>query len=401
LILGIEMVGIDHEKANISCRELFSFTPSKSQAAMEAICAHQEVLGCVLLSTCNRTELYVDLAEGEKTISALELLCEQKGVDPAEYAQFFTLRQGEDGVHHLFRLACGMQSRIFGEDQIITQVKGALQNARECGCADTVLETLFRMAVTYAKKVKTQMRLTGMDSSAATSMVELLSKSGPLQGKKALVIGNGEMGRLSARALVEAGCDVCMTLRQYRRGDVLIPQGCDVVHYDHRLQKAKEADIIVSATASPHYTLHAEESEFHPGAILVDLAVPRDIDSKIGSWPHVTLYGIDDLQLPKENSPKAQLEQEAEEILRQGMEEFYQWRDFREHIETIQKISRETAGYICRRMEKQLPPEELSRLHKISKQAVARLMFGLKDNLDKELWGDCLEALLQASKEEA
>ena len=135
-------------------------------------------------------------------------------------------RRGEEAVRYLFELSCGLHSKVFGEDQIITQVKDALALARQAGAADTVLEKLFQGAVTAAKKVKTQLHLTAVSRSVAQKAADLLTERlGPLEGVPCLVIGNGEMGQLMARELVARGADVTMTLRQYKRGDVLIPPG--------------------------------------------------------------------------------------------------------------------------------------------------------------------------------
>lgn len=161
-------------------------------------------------------------------------------------------------VRHLMEVASGLRSRIWGEDQIISQVKDAIALAREAGCTDGVLETLFRSAISAGKEVKTEVRLTAVPTSAASMAVELLAaKLGDLAGKKALVIGNGEMGRLSASLLQQAGCEVWVTLRTYRHGETIVPPGCGVVPYEERFHHMEGCDFLISATTSPHYTVTA------------------------------------------------------------------------------------------------------------------------------------------------
>ena len=154
----IQMMGIDHSRATVAERELFSLTKAKQKELMEAVIRQQGVGGCVLLSTCNRTELYVSLQK-EEDIDLYRIFCHIREIPQTaqdELQHLFCRRSGEDAVRHLFLLTGGLKSRIIGEDQILTQVREALEYARLCNVADTVLKTLFRMAVTVGKKIKTQ-----------------------------------------------------------------------------------------------------------------------------------------------------------------------------------------------------------------------------------------------------
>ena len=157
----IQMMGIDHSRATVAERELFSLTKAKQKELMEAVIRQQGVGGCVLLSTCNRTELYVSLQK-EEDIDLYRIFCHIREIPQTaqdELQHLFCRRSGEDAVRHLFLLTGGLKSRIIGEDQILTQVREALEYARLCNVADTVLKTLFRMAVTVGKKIKTQVAI--------------------------------------------------------------------------------------------------------------------------------------------------------------------------------------------------------------------------------------------------
>ena len=329
--MNIIMSGLDYSVAPISLREKVSFAGSAAgQAAAHIVAEHPEVLGCVVLSTCNRTEIYLSCEEGAG-VDPAECLCRAAGQDYQGFAFAFVTRQGEDCVEHLSRVAAGLKSQIWGEDQIVSQCKAAVTYARDTKAADGVLETVFRTAVTAAKEIKTTVRLTTNSASSARRAVEVLSERlGGLMGKKALVIGNGEMGRLSARLLVEAGAKVEMTLRTYRHGETVVPAGCEVVQYEDRYAAMEDKDLVISATTSPHYTVSADrlrECSSLPG-MLVDLAIPRDIQPEVGELEGVTLLNID--QLGEQLSREVPLDALA--VLEKHMDRFRRWADYRQRI---------------------------------------------------------------------
>lgn len=406
--MEIRMAGIDHSKAGLEYREIFSFTKSGLSAALRQIKAEYPQMGCVILSTCNRTELW--LSGGE--VSPLELLCREKGVCPEQYQTYFQCREGEEAVHYLMELACGLKSQIFGEDQILTQIKDAISLARENHSADTVLEILFRDAVTAAKKVKSSVRLTAVNRSMAVGTVELLREEmGTLEGKRCMVIGNGEMGRLAASALVEQGCRVVMTLRQYKTRDAVIPAGCRVIDYEDRMEKLPQMDLVVSATLSPHYTVKSEDVsklEFSHQVVLVDLAVPRDIDPKLKGHPMLRLYDVDSLGGSLRQEDTAQLSK-AEALLKEHEAEFINWYYFREWIPLVQKIGKQTAEDVVWRSQKQikklpLTGEETGKLSwaigASAQKSVSKLLYGLRDYLDKDEFESCMRALEQAANQQ-
>ena len=339
--MSISMIGIDYKKASVDVRAQFSFTKKNAAAALENLKKEPGILGCIILSTCNRMEIWASTGEDWKG-SLYEFLCREKEKDPREFEKYFVKREEEEAVEHLFYLTSGLKSQILAEDQIITQVKDALALSREAYCTDNVLEVLFRMAVTAAKKVKTQVSFSRANSSVIHQAIERLEDQGfSLQGKTCMVIGNGEMGKVTALALKEAGADVTVTVRQYRSGIVTIPQGCDRINYGERLEFLPKCDLVVSATASPNYTLTMEQIENAkiPGhVVLIDLAVPRDIEPSAGTLNNVTLYDIDSFKIDAV-SPKLQASlDQAGEILREQQEEFYNWYNGRDLIPRIQEI---------------------------------------------------------------
>ena len=321
--MAIQMIGIDHSVAAIDIRTIFSFTQKKTVEALEIIKQEKGICGCVLLSTCNRMELWVSTEEG-CVIALYELLCKIRAIHNDEYQKYFTERKEEDAVQHLFRLACGLESRILGEDQILTQVKGALVTAREHYAADNVLEVLFRMAVTAGKKVRTNVTFSTGNHSVIHRALQTLRQEGlEVKGKKCMVIGNGEMGKLAATVLQQEGADVTVTVRQYRSGVVQIPQGCRRIDYGKRMGLISSCDFVVSATASPNYTLTKEglqAVDLDHELILVDLAVPRDIDPEVQKLMYIRFYDIDYFKVDVLSEKMKAGIREAESILKEQMD---------------------------------------------------------------------------------
>lgn len=410
--MSISMIGIDFHKASVDVRSKFSFTKSSSVTALERLKKEPGVLGCILLSTCNRMELWVSTEEAPEGL-LYDFLCREKQVDPEEFREYFTERVEEEAVEHLFYLASGLKSQILAEDQILTQVKDALTLARDAYCTDNVLEVLFRKAVTAAKKVKTEVSFSRGNSSVIHQAIERLEEAGcHIQGKICMVIGNGEMGKVTALALKEAGADVTVTVRQYRSGVVNIPQGCARINYGERMDFLPNCDLVVSATTSPNYTLTKELLEnagIQKELILIDLAVPRDIDPGVQTLRGVTLYDIDSFRIST-LSPKMQesLEQ-AGKILADQQEDFYGWYTGHDLIPNIQKIKHEAAEDLKRRIEKtaqKTPMDDADRDHLLNtintaaEKVVNKMLFGLRSCLDQEEFQDCIEGLVKLYEEE-
>ena len=329
------MSGLEHSQVPISLRERLSFTKQQTGEMVRKLHSFPQVSGCVLISTCNRTELYLSCTE---EVVPGKLLCQAAGAEYPLYQDAFVTLSEKDAVQHLMEVAAGIRSRIFGEDQIISQVKDSIAIAREAGAADSVLETLFRSAVSAGKEVRTKVRLTSVPTSAASMAVDLLrEKLGDLTGKKALVIGNGEMGRLAASLLRQEGCQVSVTLRTYRHGETIVPPGCGVVPYDQRFLHMEGCDLLLSATTSPHYTVTVEPLSKLPSlpAVLVDLAIPRDIQPEVGQLPGVSLYNIDDLGNFSESRT---IPAEVTEILNAQMENFYRWLNYKDCMTSVDSL---------------------------------------------------------------
>ena len=404
--MSISMIGIDHSKASVDIRAKFSFTKKRAIEAMKKLKEEHGILGCIILSTCNRMEVWVSTQDDDE-ISLYDFLCKEKEVEKDEYQDYFMKRENEEAVRHLFYLTSGLKSQILAEDQIITQVKDALTLARDAYCTDNVLEVLFRMAVTAAKKVKTEVTFSRANTSVIHQAMERLKNQGfSFEGKTCMVIGNGEMGKVTALALKEAGADVTVTVRQYRSGVVNIPQGCKRINYGERMELLPDCDLVVSATASPNYTLTKENFEEikldAASVVLIDLAVPRDIDPEVGKLQNVSLYDIDSFRIDAA-SPKLQASmQKAGEILDDQMKEFYDWfngRDIFPRIAEIKADAVEDLNLRITKILKKTPMEQKDResllraIDTAAGKVVNKMIFGLRDSLEQEAFLDCVEGL--------
>ena len=333
------MSGLDYSVASIALREQLSFTKNGVLDMDRIIAANPQLLGVVLLSTCNRTELYLSCADGPD-LDPGELLCRAAGADYQDFANAFVTRRDTECVRHLMEVACGLRSQILGEDQILTQVKTAVTLAREAGTSDSVLETLFRTAAACGKTAKTGGRLTGLSTSAAHQAVAALEERiGSLAGKRAMVIGNGEMGRLAASLLRDAGCAVTVTLRSYRHGETVVPAGCAVASYDDRYAAMENMDLLISATTSPHYTVMVEPftAVVNPPKLLVDLAIPRDIQPDLGEAADgVVLLNVDDLS--QRTGADAKELARVHSTIQEYMDRFYQWNNYRESLPVLEEV---------------------------------------------------------------
>ena len=403
--MSIRMIGIDHSLAGLDVRAKFSFTKKSAAEAMEQFKELEGVKGCVLLSTCNRMELWASTTK-ECEQDLLVWLCHYKGLAPFEYDRYFVKREGKEAVEHLFSLACGLKSMILAEDQILTQVREALSLSRENYCADNVLEVLFRSAVTAAKRVKTEVVFTHANNTAMDRAIAMLADTGySLKGKTCMVIGNGEMGKVAAQALREAGADVTVTIRQYRSGVVNIPLGCKRINYGERMKYVPQCDLVVSATASPNFTLREElfqNLQMKDELILIDLAVPRDIEPSIGKIQGITLYDMDSFRIEEIPAELQENLEAAGAIVREQMDEFFQWLDGRDLIPRIQEIKEEAVHDLNLRIAKILkktPMEEDDRenltqaVNTAAGKVVNKLIFGLRDSLNQEAFLECVAGL--------
>ncbi|GHV76033.1 glutamyl-tRNA reductase [Spirochaetia bacterium] len=405
--MNVFMAGIDHQRAGLKEREPFAFTANSLRQSLERVAETYPHLGCVIISTCNRTEIWISGAENP---APEQLLCDLKGLSLEENRDLFLCRRGEAAAAHLFLLTGGLESQIMGENQILAQVKEAWETARHAKSIDPALDRLFRTAVTCAKRIKTETGITRANPSTAAAAVSCIAARYPmLAGLRCMVIGNGVIGRLTAELLARRGCAVAITLRQHKQNLSVAPQGCAVLDYDDRYAALPGYDVVISATTSPHYTVTLTGlAATWDGRerLFIDLAVPRDMDSELQTLPGLTLVDMDHLVRADSAGPDDEEQKKIEAIVNEGIAEFSAWYGFRNHIDSIDDIREAASAEIVTRLERTiqgLVPDEESReklrgaISHASEMVVGKMLFGLRETMESSAWEPCFGALREAA----
>jgi len=292
--------------------------------------------GAVILSTCNRTEVYTtvrDLELGTRTLR--QYMAEKLGIGDDVLDSILYVPSCHQAVAHLFRVASGLDSMVLGESQILGQVRDAYNQARERGASNGVLNALFQKAITVGKRVRTE---TALDRNAVSISYAAVEKAkevfGSLQGRTVLIIGAGKMSELALTYLMANGVStVVVSNRSFERAVNLAERvGGSAVRFDDLPRELAKADIVISCTAASHYVLHRNNLEPYlqnrDGKLLmIDIAVPRDIDPALGELPGVHLYDIDDLQNVVESNllSRQRAARQAENIINEEIGEFNDW----------------------------------------------------------------------------
>lgn len=341
--MAITVLGINHETAPVEVRERFVFTPTEARAALAALTGQGAFREAVLLSTCNRTELY-GYATGERPAAdaadaARALLAGQAGMAAEEAEGYLYRRSGADAVRHLFRVATSLDSMVVGEAQIQGQVRDAYVTAhalRAERVVGPVLGRLFETALSVGGRVRSETKLGAGAASVPSAAVELARKIfGRLAGRRALILGAGQMSELALECLAGDGVDdVVVANRTPGPGAALAAKvGGRTAGYDELPALLRDADIVMSATAAPHYMLTRAhvDAAFPRGRaeplLIVDLALPRDVDPAVGELKEIFLYDMDDLrQIVDDNRHQRESEvPAAETIVEAAVGEFWGW----------------------------------------------------------------------------
>ena len=330
-------IGVSHKTASLAVRERLALPEGRAVSVLRELVGHTGVHEAVAISTCNRTEVYLVVSDPVEAESAtLAILARQAGIRPTElFGAIYSLRDSE-AVRQLFRVAAGLDSMIVGEAEVQGQVKRAYELALVEGVTGPVSNRLFRDALGAGKRVRTETSISRAHVSVSSVAVELARAAlGQLETRKVLVIGAGENGELTARALHERGVNtVFVANRRYDRAIGLAQRfGGRAVRFEDLPRQLLEADIVVSATASPHQIVGRDEmdlvSEQRGGRplLMIDIAVPRDIEPTVREVTGVTLYDMDDLQreVARNMGSREAEAVRARQIVDQEVDRFAQW----------------------------------------------------------------------------
>jgi glutamyl-tRNA reductase len=343
-------LGISHKTAPIELRERLALTEGRAVGVLGELRTHEQVSEAAAISTCNRTELYLvvtDPVEAENL--ALGALSRQAGIRPTELIESLYSYRGIDAGRHLFRVAAGLDSMIVGEAEIQGQVKRAYELALVEGVTGAILNRLFRGALAAGKRVRGETRIGEGGISVPSAAVELATRTlGELTGRHVLLIGAGETAELTARALTVRGVEtVFVANRRYDRALGLAERfGGSAVRLEDLPGQLEVADIVISSTNSPHHLVEREELELVAGArgerplLLIDLAVPRDIDPSCRDVTGVVVRDVDDVQtIAERNASGREVEARgAELIVAAELARFERWLGSLEVLPTVASL---------------------------------------------------------------
>jgi glutamyl-tRNA reductase len=339
--MSVAVVGASHRTAPIELRERLAFGRGELPGALAAL-ADAPGAEAVVLSTCNRTELYLAGGDGGVALEQAEaMLAERLNVSPGEAARWLYVRRDREVVQHLFRVAAGLDSMIVGEPQIQGQVREAYAAAREAAAArgpvvGPALNRMFQTALGVGGRVRSETGLGVGAASVSSAAVELAKKIfGSLKGRRALVLGAGEMSEVTLECLRGEGVRTAVVAnRTYARAAELAERwGGTAIHWEEFAGALPDVDIVICSTAAPRpvLTLERFRAALPKGArrplCIIDIAIPRDVETTVGDQENVFLYNIDDLQGIVDASldrRRAELPA-AEHIVAEGVEEFWGW----------------------------------------------------------------------------
>ncbi len=343
----ITVVGLNHKTAPVSLRERVALSPGLLNEALQTLSKYMSQ--GVILSTCNRTEVYTICSTQSSPGKALEFLSAHSGIPAEELTPHLYTLGEEEAVNHLFRVAAGLESMILGEYEVLGQVRRALEEAESSDLVVYPVLELFQQAVRVGRKVREETDISKNAASVSSAAVMLAKKLfGDLEHRKVLLIGAGEAGTLVAKALVKVGaCQVTVANRSYSKSAALAAEVKGAAIPFHQLSEAlSQADILISCSAAPHYIIKPPIVRQVMGArpsrplMAIDIAVPCDIDPEVKNIEGVTLYNIDDLSSVAEVNRQLR-EQETEKataIIEAEVSKFMDWRNTRDMAPIIKAL---------------------------------------------------------------
>jgi glutamyl-tRNA reductase len=385
-------LGISHKTAPLELRERLALTEGRAVSVLNELLGGSETREGVALSTCNRTELYLvtsDPVAAES--SALGVLARQADLRPTELVGHLYSLRAAGAARHLYRVTAGLDSMIIGEAEVQGQVKRAYELALVENATGAILNRLFRGALAAGKRARTETAIGEKGLSISSVAVELAQRVlGDLARRRVLVIGAGETAELTARALAARGVEtVFVANRRYDRAIGLAQRfGGEAVRFDELPGQLELADIVVSATNSPHHIVEREELEQVMAQrqgrplLLVDIAVPRDVDPACRELPGVSVHDVDDVQaIVERNASVREAEaRDAERILEAELARFQRWLSTLEVVPTVAAL-RERGEEIVRRALAEnesrwesLSPADRERLEAMANAIVSRML---------------------------
>lgn len=359
--MNIGVIGINHNLAPINIRENVSFTDVQKIEAINYF-LDRDIDEVVILSTCNRSEIYIQAKNIDEKIKFLEDFYENF-FNVADIKEYLFSKKNTSAVEHLFKVASGLDSIVLGEDQILGQVKDAHDFSMQLGSSKKIFNKLFREAINVAKDIKNTTKISHQPLSISYIGVKFIqSKIGKLEGKKALLIGMGKMNKLTIKYLKEEKLDtIYVSNRNHGKIMELESKFKNIIpiRYEDRYKVMNDIDIVISATSSPHMVIRYDEMpKIQKKILMMDIALPRDIDPKINKLENIEIYDIDNLKdiQDKNDNKRKELAKIGSKMISEKIIEFIEWIDSIKIDPTIEslndkclEIREDTLDYIYRK----------------------------------------------------
>ncbi len=386
--MRLELIGLNHRVAPVEVREQAALGPDELEGALRGLGGGGNLDGVAILSTCNRTELYLSPRQHLTDGDLQDLFSRVTGVAPEHAASAYVLRDDE-AIRHLVRVAAGLDSQMLGEVQIIGQLKEAYDRARDAGATNNILNKAILRAIEAGKDVRNRTGISQGAVSVASAAVQMAQRIfGSLRGRRVLLVGAGETARLAANHLAGQGvADWRITNRTEANARVVADLlGGRVVEFPPSCDDLAWADIVVSATGAPEPVICAPEcrtalKKRRGSMLLLDLAIPRDIDPDLARHDDVFLYTVDDFDgLVEANLGQRRHEAaRAEALVDKHVEDFVSW--YRQNrvapsIQQLHTVLEELRSREVERNRKRFAPEDHQELEKFS-QALMRKVEGM------------------------
>jgi glutamyl-tRNA reductase len=393
----IVLVGLSHRTSPLTVRESLAFTKDRRAEALRRMRQEAGVSEAMILSTCNRVELYARTDETEGGESGLEaFLCAFHGRTRAEIAPYLYRLSGPDAVRHAFRVAASLESMVIGEPQILGQVKEAYQTAEDAGTLGSALNALRNRSLAAAKRARTETGIGQNAVSVSYVAVELARKIfGELRDKNVLLVGAGKMSELAARHLVRSGARATVLGgRTFEKAEELAAAlGGRGAPFESLRSELAAADIVISGTGAPGIVIRREDVEHARAArggrhqrplFLIDIAVPRDIDPGARKIGGVFLYDLDDLRSVAEANLRERRKEAAaaESLVDREVREFLEWQKSLDVVPILIELRRRADEIRRREVERArkrlgpLTPEQDAALDAATSAIVNKLLHG-------------------------
>lgn len=388
----LTLVGLSHKTAPIEIREKLTFPAHRQPEALASLTCGDEVAEAVILSTCNRTEVYAVSATSAGTDAVIDFLCEFHDLDRHELARYLYVVEGHAVVKHLFRVVASLDSMVVGEAQILHQVKEAYDHACTSGGAQRLFHKLFRQSFEVGKRVRTETAIGESAVSISYAAVELAKKVfDTLEGRTILVVGAGKMSELTAKHLVSQGvASVLVANRTFERAVELAEKfEGTAIPYEELFEQMRRADIVISSTSAPGYVISREQvagvmKGRRAPLFLIDIALPRDVDPAVNDLAGAFVYDIDDLNGVVQSNLEERMREarRAELIIDEEILVFEAWIESLEVVPTIaamrseaEAMRQEEFAKAVRRLGT-LSEKELATVEALSQAIVSKMLHG-------------------------